>query len=71
MKNFLCFFFLFFVTIATAQPNLNWTSIAPGVWNTTIGKPDKLNFYTVAGVQPKTSALAAMQPEIFPCHKMK
>jgi hypothetical protein len=61
MKNFLCFFFLFFITLATAQTNLNWTSIAPVCMNATIGKPDKLNFYTVAGVQPKTSALAAMQ----------
>ena len=66
MKKFLCSLFVFSITLANAQTNLSWTPIAPGVWNAIIGKPDKLNFYTVAGVKPKTDALKAMEQVNFP-----
>ncbi len=49
-----------------AQNIVKWKVIAPGVWSATVGKPDKLNFYTVAGVQPKTDALKSMQAVKFP-----
>lgn len=69
MKKFLCFFFVFSVNILSAQTNLSFAPIAPGVWKATIGKPDKLNFYTVAGVQPKTDALTAIEQVNFPLPK--
>ena len=42
------------------QSDLTWSAIAPGVWSAKIGKPDELNFYTVAGVQPRREVLNAM-----------
>jgi len=60
---------MFTAATATAQNNILWKVIAPGVWSAKIGKPDKFNFYTAAGVQPKVSALKAMESVKFPIPK--
>jgi len=60
---------MFTAATATAQNNILWKVIAPGVWSAKIGKPDKFNFYTAAGVQPKVSALKAMESVSFPIPK--
>ena len=52
--------FFFSTIIASAQTNLRWNAIAPGVWSAKVGKPDKFNFYTAAGLHPKIEALGAM-----------
>jgi alpha-D-xyloside xylohydrolase len=49
-----------------AQSTLTWNLIAPGVWKARVGQPDKLDFYSVAGVQPKSDALRAIVPIDFP-----
>lgn len=49
-----------------AQTTIRWKLIAPGVWSARVGQPDKLNYYTVAGVAPKLDALKAMQAVDFP-----
>ncbi len=53
----------------SSQTNLTWKAIAPGVWSAKIGKPDKLNFYTVTDVHSKIEALGAMQAVNFPLPK--
>ena len=69
MKYFLFIFFLFSIVTTSAQINLKWKTIAPGVWSATAGKPDSFNFYTVTGIHPKTEALAAMPEVHFPLSK--
>lgn len=67
MKKIIIYTLTFFLLIESqAQTKLSWNVIAPGVWSAKVGKPDKLNFYTVAGVQPKVDALKAMQNVNFP-----
>lgn len=48
------------------QSDLTWSAIAPGVWSAKIGKPDKLDFYSVARVRPKEDVLKAMALVKFP-----
>ena len=43
-----------------------WTKIAPGIWKTTIGNPDKLDLLSAAGVKPLFDAIAKMGSEKFP-----
>jgi alpha-glucosidase (family GH31 glycosyl hydrolase) len=43
-----------------------WTLVAPGVWKTTIGKPEDLTLLSAAGIQPQTAALAALPEAAFP-----
>lgn len=51
---------------AIAQPGPDWQPVAPGVWRMKVGVPDALNYYTVAGVQPKLNALHEMPSVEFP-----
>ncbi|ULQ50710.1 TIM-barrel domain-containing protein [Flavihumibacter fluvii] len=67
MKKYLfCILFISLACSAVAQTSLTWNSIAPGIWSAKVGEPDKLNFYTVAGVSPKLDALTAMPSVNFP-----
>ena len=66
LKYYLFAFFVLSTTVATAQTNLKWNVVAPGVWSAKVGKPDKFNFYTVTGVHPKIDALGAMPSVHFP-----
>lgn len=63
--------FLFFVPLFStmAQESLQWNQVAAGVWSAKAGTPDKVNFYTVAGVQPKTERLSEMTSVDFPLPK--
>ncbi|MBK7133076.1 MAG: DUF5110 domain-containing protein [Bacteroidales bacterium] len=49
----------------TAQSN-SWTEVAPGVWKTVVGKPDKLDLFNSAGIKPSVEALAKMVQSQFP-----
>ncbi len=69
MKYIISGFLLLTGVTAFSQANLTWKVIAPGVWSAKAGKPDKLNFYTIAGVQPKIEALGAMPAVNFPLPK--
>ncbi|MBZ5859304.1 TIM-barrel domain-containing protein [Flavihumibacter profundi] len=66
MKYLLYIVVMVFGVSAMAQTNLSWNPIAPGVWSVKVGQPDKLNFYTVAGVSPKLDALKSMPDVAFP-----
>lgn len=48
-----------------AQP-LKWTSLAPGVWKATIGKPEVYNLLTASGAKPNMGALAKLGTASFP-----
>ena len=52
-----------------AQAPLQWNQIAAGVWSAKAGTPDKVNFYTVTGVHPKTERLSSMASVEFPLPK--
>ena len=58
--------FVFSTITASAQTNLKWETVAPGVWSAKAGVPDKFNFYSVTGLHPKIEALAAMPSINFP-----
>ncbi len=52
-----------------AQSPITWATIAPGVWSAQVGTPDKLNFYSVTKVQPRTEALKLMPTVTFPLNE--
>jgi alpha-glucosidase (family GH31 glycosyl hydrolase) len=43
-----------------------WSEVAPGVWKTVVGSPDKLDLFNTAGILPATDALSKMGSEKFP-----
>ena len=45
---------------------LNWQKMANGVWKAEAGNPEKINLLTIAGTQPKTSAINEMSSVDFP-----
>lgn len=70
MKNawilFLCGLIIFaFSRSAKAQDNI-WTEVAPGVWKTIVGTPDKLDLFNAAGIKPAVDALLKMGNAKFP-----
>lgn len=66
---FILGFFLFGISyIISAQANI-WTEIAPGVWKTVIGIPDKLDLFSAAGIEPSEEALSRMEAVKFPVNK--
>ncbi len=48
-----------------------WTEVAPGVWKTVIGKPDKLDLFNAAGIKPATEALSKLASAQFPLPETK
>ena len=46
--------------------SIHWQKIANGVWKTEVGKPEKNNLLTIAGVGPKISAINQMSIAKFP-----
>jgi alpha-D-xyloside xylohydrolase len=67
IKKSIVYLLTWFLSVASqAQTTVSWNPIAPGVWSAKVGNPDKLNFYTVAAVQPKIDALKVMEPVNFP-----
>ncbi|MCZ8511065.1 ABC transporter substrate-binding protein [Paenibacillus filicis] len=49
------------------QPyELTWNEVQPGVWKTTIGRPEPLTPLSVLGIKPRTEALRQMPEAAFP-----
>ena len=46
--------------------NPTWTEVAPGVWKTVVGIPDKSDLFKTAGIKPSIEALSKMEVEKFP-----
>ena len=58
---------LFIWVEANAQnTSIHWQKMANGVWKTAVGKPEKNNLLTIAGVGPKISAINQMSIAKFP-----
>ncbi len=57
--------FLLLSVLAKAQ-NPVWEEVAPGVWKTVVGIPDKFDLLKAAGVQPNSEALARLGKIAFP-----
>ena len=57
-----------FITIDAKSQNspIHWQKMANGVWKTEVGKPEKNNLLTIAGVGPKLSAINKMAIAKFP-----
>ena len=75
MKNILTvlsggFLLLMFSRNISAQPAA-WTEVAPGVWKTVVGTPDKLDLFNTAGIKPFNEALSKMGNETFPMPENK
>jgi alpha-glucosidase (family GH31 glycosyl hydrolase) len=68
----LCNLFLLFGNsqFTIAQSN-TWTQVAPGVWKTVIGTPDKLDLFNSAGIKPEVDGLTKMGAAEFPLPKDK
>lgn len=58
-------FSLLFPILATGQQPV-WTEIHPGVWKTTVGRPDNFDLLKAAGVSPSSSQLDKMGKVAFP-----
>lgn len=48
-----------------------WTEVAPGVWKTVVGNPDKLDLFNTAGIKPSVEALTKMVQSQFPLSENK
>lgn len=52
---------------ASAQPfKLTWQKLANGIWKSEAGTPEKFNFLTVSGANPKIETINSMSPAVFP-----
>jgi alpha-D-xyloside xylohydrolase len=51
-----------------ARP-LQWTSVGPGVWRATVGRPDVVSLLGVAGGSPRLEGLARVGPAQFPLER--
>ena len=64
--------FSFCLLLITGKPQnvtaqrIEWTEIAPGVWKTVAGTPDRLNLFNAAGISPDVAGLEKMGNEGFP-----
>lgn len=54
-----------FILTVSAQ-SIVWKQVQPGVWKTTVGKPDTYNLLTAAGAIPNAAALATLGNTTFP-----
>jgi alpha-glucosidase (family GH31 glycosyl hydrolase) len=64
-------FFLFVLFLSGCRPNsatkkMIWTEVAPGVWRTVTGNPDKLNLFNAAGIKPLFKGLEKLGSAGFP-----
>ena len=49
----------------TAQ-SIAWTEVAPGIWKSVVGNPDKLNLLNAADIKPFMTGLEKMGTQSFP-----
>ncbi|WP_240975961.1 TIM-barrel domain-containing protein [Chitinophaga fulva] len=64
-----CFFLICMLSglFMQAQPvPLKWEQVAPGVWKTTVGQPDKVDLLSTAGGSPRKEALQKLGELSFP-----
>ncbi|NML40378.1 DUF5110 domain-containing protein [Chitinophaga sp. G-6-1-13] len=69
MKMRCCFFLICMLSglFMQAQPvPLKWEQVAPGVWKTTVGQPDKVDLLSTAGGSPRKEALQKLGELSFP-----
>jgi len=75
MKNILKFIILelvlFTISFNMAAQSPAWTEVAPGVWKTVVGNPDKLDLFNAAGIKPAMEALIKMGQSSFPLPESK
>jgi alpha-D-xyloside xylohydrolase len=73
MQHQLRLFFLLLLFIALhalqAQTTPKWREIHPGIWKTTVGKPEKISLLGAAAIEPRLDALAALPKTVFPLEK--
>jgi alpha-glucosidase (family GH31 glycosyl hydrolase) len=69
-SNLICITILLtaFSRLTIAQTS-TWTEVAPGVWKTVVGSPDKLDLFNSAGIIPSLDALSKMGSEKFPVNE--
>lgn len=60
------FLFLFLISPAVSAQNLDWESVAPGVWKAVAGVPEKFDLLKAAGVKPNLEALSKLGNVPFP-----
>ena len=66
---FICNSYCLCLTQISNGQSLTWTEVAPGVWKTVSGTPDKLDLFNAAGISPAVEALKKMKPGNFPFSK--
>lgn len=54
------------VDVKSQNNSIHWEKMANGVWKTEVGKPEKNNLLTIAGVSPKVMAINNMPLAKFP-----
>ena len=64
--NFSFIIALLFSPFRVSSQNPVWTEVAPGVWKTTVGIPDKFDLLKASGANPNTEALAKLGTTAFP-----
>ncbi len=64
LTNLFLVFLLGSVSLKAQNPI--WTEIAPGIWKSVIGVPDKFDLLKAAGVQPNINALTRLGKAAFP-----
>lgn len=71
-KHLLLICYSFILSILSqniSAQNPTWMEVAPGVWKTVIGIPDKLDLFNTAGIKPSLEALSKMDVEKFPLNQ--
>lgn len=58
--------FLIRLTFPAYSQNPEWTQIAPGVWKSVVGSPDKLDLFSAAEVKPNIDGLLRIDKADFP-----
>jgi alpha-glucosidase (family GH31 glycosyl hydrolase) len=68
MKSIFCLSLLLLSSLLLAQAP-QWTEVAPGIWKTIVGEPDKVDLYKTADIKPATEALSKMKASPFPLNE--
>ncbi|MBW7891136.1 MAG: DUF5110 domain-containing protein [Chitinophagaceae bacterium] len=67
MRSFLLLSLVFSIPVLNAQDrSLRWEEEAPGIWKAVVGEPEKVTPLSIAGIQPKLSALSSLGNPAFP-----
>jgi alpha-D-xyloside xylohydrolase len=69
MRKTILFFSLLFLSKIIFSQEAVWNQVAPGIWKTSFGTPEKTNLFNTAGVKPLTESLSKMEAVEFPVLK--